>query len=150
MNHPLVHKAFALIIRYVDDGRCQLLVLELKSVGYAFYRLPAGNVEDNETPLQAAHRETYEESGIKNLQLIRKIGTTRYFKPFIQADVDRTDYLFTPETELPDTREWIGTVGAEAEAIFSFSWITYKGIDKVDPELRTFLTKEHIPELFAE
>ena len=127
-----------------------MLVLELKSMEYAFYRLPGGNVEDNETPLQAAHRETYEESGIKNLQLIRKIGTTRYFKPFIQADVDRTDYRFTPETELPDTWEWIGTVGAEAGAIFSFSWITYKGIDKVDPELRTFLTKEHVPELFVE
>ncbi len=76
MKNPLVHKAFALIIRYDEDGTCELLVLELKSIGYEYYRLPGGNVEAGETPLQAAHRETREESGIENLQFIRRIGKT--------------------------------------------------------------------------
>ena len=101
INKPLVQKAFAITIRYDVDGSCKLLVLELKSVGYEFYRLPGGNVEANETPLQAAYRETYEESGIDNLQFIRKIGTTRYFKPFIQSEVERTDYLFRSRLKTP-------------------------------------------------
>ena len=150
MNKPLVQKAFAIIIRYDADENCKLLVLELKSVDYEFYRLPGGNLEANETPLQAVYREVYEESGIENLQFIRKIGTTRYFKPFIQSEVERTDYLFSADSSLPNKWEWIGTVGSEAGAIFSFSWISHSSIAKIDPELRTFLTRDYIPELFSQ
>ena len=149
MNKSLVQKALAVIIRFDPDEGCKLLVLETKSAGYEFYRLPGGNVEADETPLQAAYRETHEESGIENIRFIRKIGTTRYFKPFIQSDVKRTDYLFEADSGLPDKWEWIGTVGSEAGAVFAFSWISHSSIDRVDPELRTFLTPDHIPELFG-
>ena len=53
MSNRLVRKAFGLIIRTNPDSQSELLVLELKSVGYEFYRLPGGNIEANETPLQA-------------------------------------------------------------------------------------------------
>ncbi len=125
------------------------MLLELKSAGYGFYRLPGGNVEANETPLQAVYREVYEESGIENLQFVRKIGTTRYFKPFIQSEVERTDYLFKPDSDLPDKWERIGTVGSEAGVVFAFSWISHRFIARVDPALRTFLTPDCIPELFS-
>ena len=150
MKKPLVHKAFAFIIRYDEDDGCELLVLELKSIGYEFYRLPGGNIEAGETPLQAAHRETQEESGVENLQFIRKIGTTRYFKPYIQSEVERTDYLFTADCNLPDEWEHIGTVGPEEGVVFTYSWISADSISRVDPELRTFLTPDRIPELFPE
>ena len=150
MTKPLVHKAFAYIIRYGADERCELLVLELKSIGYEYYRLPGGNLEGDETPLQAAHRETLEESGIDKLRFIRKIGTTRYFKPYIQSDVERTDFLFSADPRLPDSWEHNGTVGPESGVVFAFSWISIDSIPRVDPELRTFLTRERIPELFSE
>lgn len=149
MNKSLVQKAYAVIIRFEPDEGCKLLVLETKSTDYEFYRLPGGNVEADETPLQAAFRETHEESGTENIRFIRKIGTTTYFKPFIQSDVKRTDYLFEADSDLPDEWEWIGTVGSEAGAVFAFSWISHSSIDRVDPELRTFLTPDHIPELFG-
>ena len=59
-------------------------------------------------------------------------------------------YLFSADSSLPDEWEWIGTVGSEADAIFSFSWISHSSIAKIDPELRTFLTREYIPELFIQ
>ncbi len=149
MTKPLVHKAFAFIIRYGTVERCELLVLELKSIGYEFYRLPGGNLEGSESPLQAAHRETFEESGIDNLRFIRKIGTTRYFKPYIQSDVERTDFLFSADPRLPDSWEHVGTVGPEDGVIFAYSWISHDSISRVDPELRTFLTRDRIPELFS-
>lgn len=149
MNKSPVQKAYAVIIRFDPDEGCKLLVLATKSVGYDFYRLPGGNVEADETPLQAAYRETHEESGIENLQFIRKIGATRYFKPFIQSEVERTDYLFEADSGLPDEWEWIGTVGSEVGAVFAFSWISPSSIARVDPELRTFLTPDCIPELFG-
>lgn len=150
MTSSLVHKAFAYIIRYSADERCELLVLELKSVGYEYYRLPGGNLEGDESPLQAAHRETLEESGIEELRFIRKIGTIRYFKPYIQSDVERTDYLFRADSDLPDSWEHVGTVGPESGVVFAFSWVSIDSIPRVDPELRTFLTRERIPELFSE
>ena len=145
MKNPLVHKAFALIIRHDADGTCELLVLELKSIGYEYYRLPGGNVEAGETPLQAAHRETREESGIENLQFIRRIGKTGYFKPYIQSDVERTDFLFNADPHLPDKWEHVGTVGPESGVVFAFSWISHEYISMVDPELRTFLTAGPYP-----
>ncbi len=149
MKNPLVHKAFALIIRHDADGTCELLVLELKSIGYEYYRLPGGNVEAGETPLQAAHRETREESGIEDLQFIRRIGKTGYFKPYIQSDVERTDFLFKADPHLPDSWEHVGTVGPESGVVFAFSWISHESISTVDPELATFLTPDRLPELFS-
>ena len=148
MTKQRTKKAYALIIREVA-GECQLLTFEFRSLDYSFLRLPGGNVEGCETPLEAAQRETFEEAGISSLQLIREVGTTRYYKPYIQANVERTDFLFTSPVPLPDTFHKTGTVGSEAGVVFDFSWIAEAELDRVDPELRTFLKKEHIPELFA-
>ncbi len=43
-----------------------------------FWDLPKGKIEDGETKKVAALREVEEETGAKNLKLIKKIGTTRH------------------------------------------------------------------------
>ena len=41
-------------------------------------------------------------------------------------------------------------MGPEEGVVFAYSWISADSIPRVDPELRTFLTLDRIPELFCE
>lgn len=45
------------------------------------WSLPKGHVDEGESPMQAAVREIYEESGVKDLQFVRALGT--YERPRI-------------------------------------------------------------------
>lgn len=44
------------------------------SQGRNSWSLPKGHIENNETELEAAIREIYEESGVKNLKLVKLLG----------------------------------------------------------------------------
>ena len=47
-----------------------------------FWQMPQGGIDDGEKPIDAAYRELDEETGMKNLELIREIeGTTIYELP---------------------------------------------------------------------
>lgn len=43
--------------------------------GSGAWTLPKGHMEGSESALAAARRETYEESGLKNLRLVRRLGS---------------------------------------------------------------------------
>lgn len=44
------------------------------------WSLPKGHIEKNEDTLEAAQREIYEESGIKNLKLVKYLGSYKRYK----------------------------------------------------------------------
>ena len=44
------------------------------------WSLPKGHIDPGEDPLTAAKREIYEESGVRELQLVRELGTYRRYK----------------------------------------------------------------------
>jgi ADP-ribose pyrophosphatase YjhB (NUDIX family) len=44
------------------------------------WSLPKGHVEKGESNLEAAKREIYEESGVKDLHLLRKLGSYRRYR----------------------------------------------------------------------
>lgn len=69
------------------------------------YRFVGGNVDPGEDLEDALFREIEEESGLKELQILRKLGTRQYYKEFIDANVERHDYLLTPLNILPKTWE---------------------------------------------
>jgi tRNA nucleotidyltransferase (CCA-adding enzyme) len=42
---------------------------------------PKGHLEDKETPLMAARREIYEEAGIEDLSMVKRLGLLEHVKP---------------------------------------------------------------------
>lgn len=58
-------------------GRGKFLLIYRKSK--ADFTFPKGHIEEKETPKETALRETKEETGFQNLQIIAPIGKVQYF-----------------------------------------------------------------------
>ena len=64
-------KATAFVTRY-NDGRHELLTFLHPLAGR---QLPAGSVEPDEGPIEAAERETIEETGVSDFERVKYLGT---------------------------------------------------------------------------
>jgi ADP-ribose pyrophosphatase YjhB (NUDIX family) len=59
------------------------------------WSLPKGHIEDGETELEAATREIYEESGARNLEYIKPLGTYERYSMDEESELKvRTFFLF--------------------------------------------------------
>jgi len=67
-----LQKVTALITRPRADGGHDLLVMQHPTAGV---QVPAGTVEENESLIDAAFREVAEETGLRELRLVRRLGT---------------------------------------------------------------------------
>lgn len=92
----------------VLNSKGEVLIVNQKGTSWS---LPKGHVESNEDKLQAAKREIYEESGVKKLVLIKKLGSYKRYKKYTITDGGNNDvkteqktiilFLFTtPENDL--------------------------------------------------
>ena len=65
------------------------------------WSLPKGHIDPGETPLEAAKREIYEESGIKKLKYIKDLGFFERYKIGLDGQDDKSElkrihlFLFT-------------------------------------------------------
>lgn len=71
------------------------------------WSLPKGHLEEGETPLEAARREIYEESGVSRLEFVRPLGSYSRYRLGADGGEDRSElktihlFLFrTDATEL--------------------------------------------------
>jgi ADP-ribose pyrophosphatase YjhB (NUDIX family) len=54
------------------------------------WSLPKGRVERGESPLQAARREIFEESGLKDLKYVKKLGSYERYKMTVDGGDDKS------------------------------------------------------------
>src|SRR6202047_3758810 len=69
-----------------DEG--EILVVSQRGTSWS---LPKGHIDPGENALVAAKREIYEESGIRDLELIRELGTYERHKIGVDGGDDRSE-----------------------------------------------------------
>ena len=69
-----------------DEGK--VLVVSQHGTSWS---LPKGHIDPGENALDAARREIYEESGIRDLELIRELGTYERHKIGVDGGNDRSE-----------------------------------------------------------
>lgn len=82
----MIEKVSALIIRPAERGP-EILVFDHSRAGL---QLPAGTVELGEEPDEAVIREAREETGLKNISIVEKLGVDQQFCPADQAILTQT------------------------------------------------------------
>ena len=93
-------KSFPYVIRASQTGPELLVFDSLEEPGL---EVPKGSAQPGETPVQAAMREVWEESGLRELTLIRELGVTLW------QDEEQHFFLFRAEGPLPDRFEHVVT-----------------------------------------
>jgi len=72
----------------VTNGEGKVLVVSQHGTSWS---LPKGHIDPGEDALDAARREIYEESGIRDLELIRELGSYERHKIGVNGDDDRSE-----------------------------------------------------------
>jgi len=105
-------------------GSLQVLVFEHIDYPDAGVQVPAGSIEPDETPEEAALREAWEESGIPELRVKSYIGKFHWWYANRGEDHERhVFHLITPQT-LPDRWEHTVSAGTEDKGLhFTFFWL---------------------------
>lgn len=84
-----------IVAKKTDSGLKILLIKD----GYGRWTWPKGNIEKGETSQNAAIREIREEVGLKNIRLIDKIDSIKYFYRLKGKLIFKTVYLYLFEAE---------------------------------------------------
>ena len=113
------HKVLAYITRE-RDGHRELLVFTHRDFPEAGVQVPAGTVEPGEVIEAALFREVREESGLTDVQLVRKLAEHEE----VEWDNIRHVFCLIAPNGAPD--RWTHTVhgqGEDAGMVFEYRWV---------------------------
>lgn len=154
------YRKVASAIVFNDKGEV-LSFQRLKENRQKGWQFSQGGIEENETPLEAAQRELFEETGIKSIKLVKefkeplkltyppnvvnkfsKIGAEMHFSLFYFYGKDSEIDLMTSVQEFKDWK-WVPIEEYPIEDIVDFKKEVYIEIlSKIKPEIKNFL-KNH-------
>ena len=72
----------------VTNGEGEVLVVSQHGTSWS---LPKGHLDPGESALAATRREIYEESGIRDLELVRELGTYERYRIGVDGGDDRSE-----------------------------------------------------------
>lgn len=114
-----VEKVEAYITR-VTATRATLLLFTQRGCPQAGWQVPAGTVEPGESLLEALHREIHEESGLRGLEVLGRLGT--HVHP--QSGLQRHAYhLAAPPGLAASWPHRVHGIGEDHGMVFEYSWV---------------------------
>lgn len=119
---PTVEKVICYIVRGSE-------LLVFRHVDFSFeevgIQVPAGTIHPDEPPIDAAIREAQEETGIKDLKVVRKLGVVKYDVSPYRFEVHKR-HIFLMEAVGETSDRWFSQEdhdGAEEPTRFECFWI---------------------------
>lgn len=114
------------VLAYVTrerEGRLELLVFDHANFPEAGTQVPGGSIEPGETPDQAVLRETYEESGLIDVSIVKYLGC--FPAAPVEAQVmHRHVYHLELTGPVPDRWEHVVSSGTADQGLrFRFYWM---------------------------
>ncbi|MGL4574504.1 MAG: NUDIX hydrolase [Burkholderiaceae bacterium] len=117
----LVQKAFAYVVR-----RNQLLVFSQPQFPSAGLQVPAGTIEHGEPPERAVLREVQEETGLRDVTLLRQLGITQFDARVIGKEQihERYFFLLSANDAAPERWTHFEQHSGDSQPIeFAFFWM---------------------------
>jgi len=122
-----VTKVIAYITRQGAGGRRELLVFEHRDYPDAGVQVPAGTVDEGESPEDAVMREVKEETGLADCRLVSKLAIYDWFNPYSGEINERHVFHLAAPESTAGSWTWIETGGGmvpEHEGyVFQFRWV---------------------------
>lgn len=150
MKYRISERVGAFIVRKNANSLYELLLFEHPDNEDARLQIPGGGVEAGESIEAALHREVYEESGLTNLTIVRKLGVFDRCWLDTQVTTRRHYFLLEAPRDTPDRWQHIvhGT-GADAGFRFSYFWCRPAIDFTLAGGSQRFLNPQDIPEIYS-
>lgn len=108
-------KSFAYVVR-TDQPTPQLLVFD--SLDEPGFEVPKGAAEEDESPEQTVLREVWEEAGIAEVRIVKKLGATQW------RNEAQHFFLLQAPAGLPDAFTHMVTgVGVDTGFVYRYRWL---------------------------
>lgn len=136
-----IEKVFAYIVRESDFKYDELLVLSHKNS----LQIPSGTVIKGEDILDSLKRGIYEETGINNYEVIKKIGEVTDCEFDLEKDINIHFFLVRVHR---DTKASVAIKGRDMK--YYCTWYHPQEVLLIHNQFHQFLSPDYIPTLFPD